>query len=87
MNNILEFILNTPEEYWVVIFGFHLKKAFWGILCLITGVSLFYFSKKNKTLKYGGIIFLIFGCLLIIIGTLGNIYTNNLPYFKLWSKY
>lgn len=87
MNKILEFMLNTPEKYWAVILGVHLKKAFWGFLCLLAGILLLYFGKDNKSMVYWGIVFFVFGCICILLGVLGNIYTENTPYLKLWQPY
>jgi hypothetical protein len=80
MNKILNFLLDCPKEYWIIIFGWHFKKAFWGILCLVIGSLILYLERDH------GSIFLLFGGLLIIFGVLGNIYTKNKPYFRLWKK-
>lgn len=72
---IKEYLLNTPEKYWVVIFGYHLHKSFWGTLLVIVGLLFKFISA------------LIVGGILIFLSISGHIYTNNKPYFKLWDKY
>ena len=73
--NIKEYLLNTPEKHWIVIFGYHFHKSFWGTLLLIIGLLL----------RYSPII--IIGFILVFLDIAGHIYTKNKPYFKLWDKH
>jgi len=34
------FFLDVPEKYWTVIFGYHVHKAFWGLLLILIGLGL-----------------------------------------------
>ena len=79
---IKEFLLNTPEKYWLVIFGYHLHKSFWGVLFVLIGIGIINFYSF-----FYGTITLVKGLILITISISGHIYTNNKPYFKLWDKY
>jgi len=31
-NKIKELLLDTLEKYWLVTFGYHIKKSFWGFV-------------------------------------------------------
>jgi len=42
-NKIKELLLDTLEKYWLVIFGYHIKKSFWGVCFLILGLILIIF--------------------------------------------
>lgn len=77
-----EFMLNTPEKYWVVIFGHHLHKSFWGVLLFVLGLIAYRYDSVRL-----GIFFLVIGILLVVLSITGHIYTQNKPYFKLWDKY
>lgn len=81
-NRIKEFLLNTPEKYWLVVFGYHLHKSFWGVILIILGLIII--TTYSLIL---GIVLLCLGTLLLILSISGNVYTNNRPYFQLWKKY
>ena len=81
-NRIKEFLLNTPEKYWLIIFGYHIHKSFWGVILFLIGITLLIISKL-----IWGMISLIIGSVLIVLSICGHVYTNNRPYFKLWDKY
>ena len=82
LNKIKEIVLNTPEKYWLIVFGYHIHKSFWGLILFIAGliISVFY----SLIL---GIILLVIGIIIMILAILGNLYTHNKAYFKLWDKY
>lgn len=73
-----EYVLNTPEQYWTVIFGRHVHKSFWGLLLIALGLIVW--SKLG--LFMGGT-----GSVLVSLSVAGHIYTDNKPYFKLWDRY
>ena len=77
-----ELILDTPEDHWLIIFGYHIHKAFWGIIFAIVGAVLIVITG----LWLYAFIF-IFGVLLIVSDVTGHIYTNHKPYFVLAEKY
>ncbi len=82
LKKIKEFLLNTPEKYWLVIFGYHIHKSFWGVLFFLIGLLMLIFYSSLY-----GIIFIIFGLICITLSIRGHVYTKNRPYFKLWEKY
>ena len=75
IKRVMQYLLNTPEKYWFVMFGYHFHKSFLGTLLLIIGFITNFVP------------FIIFGTILIILSVSGHIYTQNKPYFKLWDKY
>jgi len=75
LKSIKEYLLNTPEKYWVVIIGYHLHKSFFGMLLIIIGLLLKFMPA------------IVIGLILILLSISGHIYTKNKPYFKLWDKY
>jgi len=91
INTIKESLFNTPEKYWTIIFGYHLHKSFLGTFLIFSAfIILFLYWLKFPTkhyLGYVGMIIIIIGVVLILLSIFGHIYTNNLPYFKLWDKY
>jgi hypothetical protein len=88
---IKELLLNTPEKYWIIAFGYHLHKSFFGVLFLLASfiVFLFYWRKfpSKRYLMYVCLALFGVGALLVLLSIFGHIYTHNLPYFKLWDKY
>jgi len=72
---IKEYLLNCPEKYWVVVFGYHFKKSFLGTVLLLVGIFL------------ASLFLIIAGLFFICLGIAGHIYTNRKSYFKLWEKY
>jgi hypothetical protein len=72
---IIEYFLDTPEKYWVVVFGYHLKKSFLGVILIILGVVF-----ALLPLRAIGLFF-------ILLGIAGHIYKKEKPYFRLWDKY
>jgi hypothetical protein len=87
VSKIGEFILNTPEKYWIIINGHHLHKSFFGVIFILIGViSLILYRLKyssKRSIFYTSLVFLIVGVVLLVLSISGNVYTNNLPYFKL----
>lgn len=81
-NRMKEFLLNTPEKYWLVLFGYHIHKSFWGVVFTLIGITLL----VTRSLILGTVSFIV-GIILLVLSIYGHIYTNNRPYFKLWDKY
>ena len=90
-DELKEFFLNTPEKYWTVIFGYHPHKSFFSLVLIIMAIIVFftYWLKlpSKHYLAYLGLTLFIIGGILLILSVLGHIYTQNVPYFKLWDKY
>jgi hypothetical protein len=82
MNKVIKYLLNTPKRGWVIIFGYHLHKSFWGCLLILAGVVILFLSLQKLSF-----IFFTAGIILIILSIAGHIHTKNRPYFKLWDKY
>jgi len=80
-NKAKEFALNTPPNHWIIVFGYHIHKSFWGCLLGVIGIIELFF------MLWLGIALLVVGVIMIIISIIGNIYTDDKPYFKLWDKY
>lgn len=74
MRQVKEFLLNTPEQYWFVVFGYHVHKSFWGVLLIVSG--LFWTWRLCVA-----------GVALVSISVAGHVYTDNRPYFKLWERH
>ncbi len=75
LNRIRDQLLNTPEKQWIVVFGYHLHKSFWGTLAVVVGAVWHFWPAI--LMEVG----------LIALSIAGHIYTHNKPYFKLWDKY
>src|SRR3989338_9349316 len=71
MRRLKEFLLNTPEKYWLVVYGDHLHKSFWGLALFLTGFVLTWYVS-------------LFGMLVLSLSVAGHVYTRNRPYLKLW---
>lgn len=80
--NIFKFLWNTPEPYWLILFGYHIHKAFWGVLLIIAGII---FLIKNY--QRIGIILAIIGILLVLLDIRAHIEIGLKPYFMLWNKH
>ena len=82
LKKFINFELNTPEKYWLVIGGYHIHKSFWGTLLVIFSIISFIFISMTL-----GILALSIGIIILLLSIFGHIKTNNHPYFKLWDKY
>ena len=84
---VKEFILNTPEKHWIVVYGYHLHKSFFGIIFVLVSIILFLLYRKKYSSKrlifYLSLASLFVGLILLFLSITGNIYTGNFPYFKL----
>lgn len=74
LKKVRDQLLNTPKKYWIVVFGFHLHKSFWGTLLVGAGLFLHFIPS------------IYIGFVLILLSVTGHIYTKNKPYFKLWDR-
>ena len=91
IERLKEFFLNTPEKYWTIVFGYHLHKSFFGLVLVSVSFIIFFiywlrFPSKDY-LAYIGLGLFLIGAVLLTLSILGHIYTQNVPYFKLWDKY
>lgn len=82
MKNLKDFLLNTPEKYWLVISGYHIHKSFWGLIFLILGMIFIIFHKL-----FIGFGLLIIGDVLIILSIIGQKYTHGKYRLELWERY
>lgn len=83
MSKIINIILDTPEKYWLVVNGYHVKKSFWGVLMVALS---FVFAVADVSSKLF-LTFFIIGIFLIILSIIGHIHKGSKPYFKIWEKY
>jgi len=79
---IKELLLNTPERYWLILFGYHIHKSFWGVLNVVLGVILVLFL----SLAFG-IFFIITGCIVLALSIIGQKYTYGKYKIEIWEKY
>ena len=83
IDQLIEFLLNTPEEYWLIIGDYHIHKSFWGlILFLVAGIFLIVYKSKWK-----GLILLIIGFIVLSFSIIGQRYTHGKYKLELWEKY
>ncbi len=68
-SKIKELLLNTPEKYWLIIWGYHIHKSFWGVLFIILGVL--YSSLWIR------ILMLFIGIFILLISIIGQKYTHD----------
>ena len=79
---ITEFLLNTPERYWLIINGYHIHKSFWGILFFIAGMLFMIFN-----VLWIGILIFFIGLLIVTISIIGQKYTHGSYKLEIWEKY
>ena len=80
--NIFKFLWNTPERYWLIVFGYHIHKAFWGVLLIVLGLTVVILNYL-----YFGISLVLIGLLLVLLDIRAHVEIGLKPYFILWNKH
>lgn len=82
LKQIIEFLLNTPEKYWLIVGKYHIHKSFWGIIFFIAGILL-----MVSSILWVGILTFSVGCFILSISIIGQKYTHGKYKLEIWEKY
>lgn len=81
VKRVINYFLNVPEKHWLVVRGYHIHKAFWGVFLAVAGIIVCLHS------IIFGLIASVLGVGLAILDVRGHMTTDNKPYFQLWNKH